>query len=67
MADKFKVDDEVRIFNTGSYIDGITGFVLGISSRHAEVEFYMIGHLSRALTDRPDIAINLIGSCLEKV
>lgn len=67
MVDKFKIYDLVEIISTGSELDGIRGKVYGISSRHYGVEFYMIGSLDRLPSDRPDVAVNIIGSCLKKV
>jgi hypothetical protein len=64
MQPRFKVDDRVRLVNC-SHITGLTGTVLGVASRHGNVDFLIV------LLDRPlpqgQKAVTVIDSCLELI
>jgi hypothetical protein len=60
--ENFKTDSRVEFHSTASELDGKTGTILGISSSHAECNFWIVG-LDEPLPDRR--AVVIIDSCLK--
>ena len=62
----FVVGEKVKFVRTNSELDNIEGVVLGCSMHHI-MNHYIVGELSKPLTDRDDRAINITEACLERV
>jgi hypothetical protein len=70
--ENFKTDSRVEFHSTASELDGKTGTILGISSSHAECNFWIVG-LDEPLPERRAFGVSaserravvIIDSCLK--